>query len=146
MSSAAEPTLASRQRQWIAVALLLTVLDAIPIALYLTLFERAPALGVHQAADLAGRLEASAPFIESSTLEQWAVSMSAFGVKPLYMLLTLALIVVLRGSNATDLAMLRWGDSCSASVSGFLASPSSASRSTVSTSSGPRGSSLRKRS
>jgi hypothetical protein len=88
---------------------LLAVLGALPIALYAILFEQVPALGVLQAADLAGRLEASAPLLESSMLEQWAVSISAFGVKPLYMLLTLALIVVLRSSTATDLMMLRWG-------------------------------------
>ena len=77
MSSAAKLTPASSRRQRIAVAALLAVLGALPIALYATLFEQVPALGVFQAADLAGRLEASAPQLESSMLEQWAVSISA---------------------------------------------------------------------
>ncbi len=46
---------------------------------------------------------------ESSILEQWAVTLSAFAVKPVYMILSLVLIIVLRRARAGDLVCLRNG-------------------------------------
>lgn len=42
-------------------------------------------------------------------LEQWLVVITAFGVKPTYMLLSLAWIIWLWRRRATDLVALRWG-------------------------------------
>jgi rhodanese-related sulfurtransferase len=58
---------------------------------------------------LEGGRTVDAPRQDSSRLEQWAVSVSAFGVKPLYMLTSLLLIVALRRSTAPDLVALRVG-------------------------------------
>jgi rhodanese-related sulfurtransferase len=44
-----------------------------------------------------------------SALEQWLAVLTAFGVKPAYMLLSLVLIIVLWRSAGPDLASLRWG-------------------------------------
>jgi len=44
-----------------------------------------------------------------ATFEQWLVVITAFGVKPLYMLLSLVWIICLWRRQATDLLALRWG-------------------------------------
>jgi hypothetical protein len=44
-----------------------------------------------------------------STREQWLAVFTAFGVKPLYMVLCLALIIFLWRQRAADMAALRWG-------------------------------------
>jgi phage shock protein E len=44
----------------------------------------------------------------SSGFEQWVVMLSGFGIKPVYMLLSLIVIIVLRRSSASDLVALRW--------------------------------------
>jgi len=54
-----------------------------------------------QAADL--------PFRPASLFEQWALSITGFGVKPLYMTLSFVLILALWRSKSPDLAALRWG-------------------------------------
>lgn len=48
-------------------------------------------------------------FRESSVLEQWAGVLSAFAVKPTYMVGALVLAFLLRRQRAADLAALRWG-------------------------------------
>jgi len=57
----------------------------------------------------AGDRELELPFRESSLFDQWVMSIMAFGVKPLYMIISLVLIVVLWRSRDTDLVSLRWG-------------------------------------
>jgi rhodanese-related sulfurtransferase len=49
------------------------------------------------------------PFREMAGYEQWAAVIAAFGFKPMYMLLSLVLILVLARTRATDLVALRWG-------------------------------------
>lgn len=44
-----------------------------------------------------------------SPLKQWIVILTAFAVKPVYLLVTLGMIVVLWKRTAADLAALRWG-------------------------------------
>ncbi len=44
-----------------------------------------------------------------SALSQWIVVLTAFGVKPVYLLVSLGAIVVLWRRTAADLAALRWG-------------------------------------
>jgi hypothetical protein len=44
-----------------------------------------------------------------SLLQQWTVIIYAFGLKPAYMLLSLALIIILWRSRPFDLRMLKWG-------------------------------------
>jgi rhodanese-related sulfurtransferase len=51
----------------------------------------------------------SPAFRDSSPHEQWAAVLSAFAVKPTYMLAALVLAFLLRRQRATDLAALRWG-------------------------------------
>ena len=48
------------------------------------------------------------PYRESSLIEQWAVTITAFGVKPLYMLLALVVILLLRRSADKDLMALKY--------------------------------------
>ncbi len=48
------------------------------------------------------------PFRQSPWHEQVAIVLTAFGVKPIYTLLSLALVVVLWRSKAADLVALRW--------------------------------------
>lgn len=51
-----------------------------------------------------------APVVRDISLfEQWLVVLTAFGVKPAYMVLSLVLILWLRGQTARDLVALRWG-------------------------------------
>ncbi len=50
----------------------------------------------------------SLPFRASPVSEQWIAVMAAFVVKPIYMLASFALIVVLWRRRARDLAALRW--------------------------------------
>lgn len=84
---------------------------------------RLRALGVSSARNVTGGLEAwqaetpASPdaLRPMSTLEQWLAVVTAFGVKPAYMLISLALIIVLWRSAAPDLAALRRG------LIGFLA-------------------------
>jgi rhodanese-related sulfurtransferase len=45
---------------------------------------------------------------ETPVFEQWVAVLTAFGVKPTYMLATLAIILVLWRQRAPDLAALRW--------------------------------------
>jgi hypothetical protein len=52
---------------------------------------------------------ADVPFRPMSTSAQWLAVIIAFGVKPVYMVLALGLIVWLWQQQATDLAALRWG-------------------------------------
>jgi len=49
------------------------------------------------------------PFRNSPAYEQWAAVLTGFGVKPAYMLLSLALVVVLWRQKAPDLVALKWG-------------------------------------
>ncbi len=71
-----------------------------------------------EAYDLAGGITAwnatagetgSRPLRSVPPAEQWLVVLSAFGVKPAYMLLSLVLIVWLRRQRSPDLVALRWG-------------------------------------
>ncbi len=50
---------------------------------------------------------AALPLLEASRLTQWMVVLTAFVVKPIYMLLTLLLVVVLWRARQTDLRRLR---------------------------------------
>jgi hypothetical protein len=52
---------------------------------------------------------AACPFRLTSQFEQWIVIVTAFGIKPAYMLISLGLIVWLWRSVASDLSALRWG-------------------------------------
>jgi rhodanese-related sulfurtransferase len=47
-------------------------------------------------------------FHETPVSEQWVAVLTAFGVKPAYMLATLALVLILWRQRAPDLAALRW--------------------------------------
>ncbi len=49
------------------------------------------------------------PFHAMTPLEQWLAVSIAFGIKPVYMMLSLGLIIWLWRRRAVDLAMLRWG-------------------------------------
>ncbi len=49
------------------------------------------------------------PFHPMSLLEQWLAAITAFGIKPLYMVLAFLLIVWLWRQPTMDLAVLRWG-------------------------------------
>jgi len=49
------------------------------------------------------------PYRESPLLDQWALVLSAFAVKPAYMLGALALILLLRRRKSKGLIALRWG-------------------------------------
>ena len=53
--------------------------------------------------------ESATPLRPMSLFEQWLAVLVAFGVKPIYMLLTFVLIVWLWRQRATDLVFLRWG-------------------------------------
>ena len=53
--------------------------------------------------------KSSLPFRPMSRLEQWLAVIIAFGVKPVYMLVSLLLIIWLWRQPAADLAALRWG-------------------------------------
>lgn len=80
---------------------------------------RLRALGLRDARRISGGAEAwqvygdgrksAAPLRPMSVFEQWLAVLIAFGVKPIYMLLTFALIVWLWRRRATDLVALRWG-------------------------------------
>lgn len=48
-------------------------------------------------------------FRESPRYQQWIAVISAFVIKPTYMLLSLCLIILLRKAKNSDLAALRWG-------------------------------------
>ena len=48
-------------------------------------------------------------FRESPRYQQWLAVISAFVIKPAYMLLSLYLIILLRKKNSSGLAALRWG-------------------------------------
>jgi rhodanese-related sulfurtransferase len=48
------------------------------------------------------------PFREAPAYEQWAAVVTGFGVKPVYMLLSLVLVGVLWRRRAADLVALRW--------------------------------------
>jgi hypothetical protein len=52
------------------------------------------------------------PFRSSPPVEEWAAVFTGFVVKPLYTLLSLALVVVLWRQNAPDLVALRWAMLC----------------------------------
>jgi rhodanese-related sulfurtransferase len=52
--------------------------------------------------------KAPLPSRASSGIEQWALILSGFAVKPVYMILALIVIVILRRSSASDLVALRW--------------------------------------
>jgi rhodanese-related sulfurtransferase len=52
--------------------------------------------------------KAPLPSRESSGLEEWALILSGFVIKPIYMILALILIILLRRSPASDLMALRW--------------------------------------
>jgi hypothetical protein len=66
-------------------------------------------LGVYGRDALVGTGGAACPFRLTSQFEQWVVIVTAFGIKPAYMLLSLGLIVWLRRGHAPDLSALRWG-------------------------------------
>ena len=65
---------------------------------------------------LASGRTAGLPFRESSWLEQWAVVLTGFVVKPVYTVLALALFVVLWRQKSADLAALRWAMLASSSA------------------------------
>ncbi len=48
------------------------------------------------------------PFRQSSLFQQWMACVAAFAVKPLYMLLSIVLVVVLWRLRSPDMAALRW--------------------------------------
>lgn len=73
---------------------------ALPVVLFLALFGTEGTI-------LPGG--AACPFRATGALEQWIVLVTAFGVKPAYMLLSLGLTVMLARSQAADLLALAWG-------------------------------------
>jgi hypothetical protein len=60
-------------------------------------------------------------FVPSPWYEQWALFLSGFFIKPVYMLLSLVLIIVLWRQKAADLAALRRGLTCFLIGEGFCA-------------------------
>ena len=48
------------------------------------------------------------PYRDTSLPLQWFVSLTAFGIKPLYMAISLALIIILKRRKAGDLEALKW--------------------------------------
>jgi hypothetical protein len=52
--------------------------------------------------------KASLPSRASTGVEQWALIVSGFAIKPVYMILALILIIILMRSSAPDLVALRW--------------------------------------
>jgi rhodanese-related sulfurtransferase len=50
----------------------------------------------------------SFPWRKSTLLEQWSACIAAFGIKPLYMLLSFILILWIRKLSSPDVAALRW--------------------------------------
>jgi hypothetical protein len=72
------------------------VLGLLPLVLYWPAFNQSVALE-------------SLPLQTVGPLEQWLVVITAFGVKPAYMLLSLVWIVWLWRRQAADLVALRWG-------------------------------------
>lgn len=76
-------------------------IGGIPIALYPLVKGLVPD-------PLAGGWEAL-PFQALSVIQQWQVMLYAFGIKPLYMVLTFLLIVWIWRQKAVDLTALRWG-------------------------------------
>lgn len=69
--------------------------------------EKPCALGLCRLTLASGRT-AGLPFRESPWLEQWAVVLTGFAVKPFYTILSLVLAVVLWRQRSADLAALRW--------------------------------------
>lgn len=93
MSEATQP----RYRRWVTVLILLGGL--LPLALAGLACAHLPVAAANLTAEVR----------VMSSLEQWLAVITAFGVKPTYMLLSLGLIVVLWRQSAADLAALRWG-------------------------------------
>lgn len=88
------------------IALLLIVFfGLLPVILYWQFGGRAPGVAPETAAEL---LADGLPFRESTLLEQWAVVLTGYGVKPFYSVLSLVLVVILWRQKAADLAALRW--------------------------------------
>ncbi len=77
---------------------IILIAGVLPLVLYW------PAFNVPVASELPSR--------ELGVLTQWLVVISAFGVKPAYMVLSLAWIVCLWRCSAVDLVALRWGLIC----------------------------------
>jgi rhodanese-related sulfurtransferase len=69
--------------------------------------ERPCSLGLCRMA-LASGQTAGLPFRDSSGLEQWAMVLTGFVIKPVYTVLALAVFVVLWRQKSADLAALRW--------------------------------------
>lgn len=57
---------------------------------------------------LASGAEGTLPFRESPLYEQWVAILSGFVIKPMYMTLSLVLIVILWRRRAPDLMVIRW--------------------------------------
>lgn len=49
------------------------------------------------------------PFVHSSLTAQWAVCISAFAVKPFYMILSFVLVLILSGNRHSDMTALQYG-------------------------------------
>ncbi len=49
------------------------------------------------------------PFQHTPLIEQWIASITAFGIKPLYMILSFILLIILRNLKTPDITALRWG-------------------------------------
>lgn len=115
---------------WVGIGLA----GALPILLYWMVSARLPAAPVHPGQALHGATgsqaatvhpttppaeppagqpvpgtESGRPFRPMSLAKQWLAVIIAFGVKPVYMLVSLGLIVLLWRARDRDLAALRWG-------------------------------------
>jgi hypothetical protein len=83
------------------LAIGIVLAGVIPLILYGCFYPNLP---------LPGAIAASpGPFREMNLLEQSLAVITAFGVKPAYMILSLALIIVLGRQKSMDLTALRWG-------------------------------------
>ncbi len=77
--------------------LLILITGIIPVILYLLYFNSA------------SKEITEIPFIESPLYQQWIAVISAFVIKPAYMLLSFFLIIILRKKHSLGMAALRWG-------------------------------------
>ena len=85
-----------------SIAAGILVAGVLPLVLYRLFFVGVPGF-------LVDSLHPTLPFRATSLFEQWLVVITAFGVKPAYMVLSLLWIIWLRRQTSPDLAALRWG-------------------------------------
>ena len=88
----------TNMKRSLLVLILLLLAGSIPVLIYFS--ENPQALDVNTA---------SLPSRNLSPLEQGAQALAGLAVKPIYMMLSLVIILALIGQSAVDLSALRWG-------------------------------------